>query len=64
MSISTSVVNCSRPGSAGNRRLGVQRLTSAQLYLESSLRHWQDMREPPSSAATATALAGFGHPAD
>jgi non-specific serine/threonine protein kinase len=35
--------------------------TSAQMYLESSLRHWQDMREPPSSAGTATAIAGLGH---
>jgi non-specific serine/threonine protein kinase len=33
----------------------------AQAYLESSLRHWQDMREPPSSAGTANALAGLGH---
>jgi non-specific serine/threonine protein kinase len=35
--------------------------TSAQVYLESSLRHWQDMREPPSSAGTANTLAGLGH---
>jgi non-specific serine/threonine protein kinase len=34
---------------------------NAQVYLESSLRHWQDLREPPSSATTATALAGLGH---
>jgi non-specific serine/threonine protein kinase len=34
---------------------------NAQVYLDASLRHWEDMREPPSSAATATALAGLGH---
>jgi non-specific serine/threonine protein kinase len=34
---------------------------SAQAYLESSLEHWHAMREPPSSVATATAMAGLGH---
>jgi non-specific serine/threonine protein kinase len=34
---------------------------NAQVYLESSRRHWEDMREPPSSAGTASALAGLGH---
>jgi non-specific serine/threonine protein kinase len=33
----------------------------AQLYLESSLEHWHAMREPPSSLATATAMAWLGH---
>jgi non-specific serine/threonine protein kinase len=35
--------------------------TNAQVYLEAPLRHWEDMREPASSAATASALAGLGH---
>jgi non-specific serine/threonine protein kinase len=34
---------------------------NAQVYLESSLHHWRELREPPSSWQTATALAGLGH---
>jgi non-specific serine/threonine protein kinase len=34
---------------------------NAQVYLEAALRHWQALRESPSSAATATVLAGLGH---
>jgi DNA-binding CsgD family transcriptional regulator len=34
---------------------------NAQVYLEASLHHWVDLREPPSSAASANALAGLGH---
>jgi non-specific serine/threonine protein kinase len=34
---------------------------NAQVYLESSLRHWQDLREPPSSWTTASSLWWLGH---
>jgi non-specific serine/threonine protein kinase len=35
--------------------------TNAQAHLEASLQHWEAMREPASSAATATVVAGLGH---